>query len=88
MAAGAFLPARAEPVAIGVLSLAPPDLYRAFFAALSDLGYVDGRNMRLEVRSSNGAYERLRPLADELVRRNVDLIVAFGTPASQAAKAA
>ena len=45
---------------------------------------------RLPLRTAltDGAYERLRPLADELVRRNVDLIVAFGTPASQAAKAA
>ena len=78
VAAGAFFPARAEPFDIGVLSPVPKggmrERYRAFFAELSDLGYVDGANIRLELRSSDGAYDRLRPLADELVRRRDSLL--------------
>src|SRR6202022_4587978 len=45
-----------------------------------DLGYVDGRNIRIEHLSSEGRYERLPALAADLVRLKVDIIVA---PAAQ-----
>src|SRR5262244_1932774 len=55
-------------------------LWGAFTDALKDLGYVPGRNSSIEYLSSDGKYERLPPLAAELVRHKVDIIVA---PAAQ-----
>ncbi|RPH54073.1 MAG: ABC transporter substrate-binding protein [Acidobacteria bacterium] len=43
---------------------------------LRDLGYVEGQNITIEFRSSEGKYERLPDLAAELVRLKVDVIVA------------
>jgi putative ABC transport system substrate-binding protein len=60
----------------------------AFKDGLRQLGYLEGKNISLEFRSAEGRYESLRGLADELVALKVDLIVAFGTPPSEAAKAA
>lgn len=60
----------------------------ALNAGLRQLGYVDGESISIVLRTANGRYESLRALADELVAAKVDLIVAFGTPPSQAAKAA
>jgi putative ABC transport system substrate-binding protein len=51
-------------------------------------GYVEGQNIRYEFRSDQGQISRASALAAELVRRNVDLIVTWFTPAAQAAKAA
>ena len=53
---------------------------------LHALGYVEGRNLTLEVRSADGNVERLADLAAELVRLPVDLIVAHTTPAVLAAQ--
>jgi ABC-type uncharacterized transport system substrate-binding protein len=55
-------------------------LWGAFADGLRDLGYVDGRNIRIEHLSSEGRYERLPALAADLVRLKVDIIVA---PAAQ-----
>jgi putative ABC transport system substrate-binding protein len=55
---------------------------------LRDLGYVEGRSIRLEERSSQGRNERFAELASELVRLNVKIIVTWGTPATLAAKQA
>lgn len=60
----------------------------AFKAGLHQLGYVEGKNIQIELRSAQERYESLPTLAAELVAAKVDLIVAFGTPPSQAAKAA
>jgi putative ABC transport system substrate-binding protein len=56
--------------------------------ALSDLGWVKGRNLAIEFRSAAGKYERLPALAGELVRTNVDVIVAPTTAAALAAQKA
>jgi len=53
---------------------------------LRELGYVEGRNIIIECRESPGKAGRLPDLAAELVRRNVDVLVTEGTPASLAAK--
>jgi putative tryptophan/tyrosine transport system substrate-binding protein len=53
---------------------------------LRELGYVEGRNLTLEVRSAEGRVERLADLAAELVRIPVDLIVAHTTGGVLAAK--
>ena len=55
---------------------------------LRDLGYVEGQNIALEYRPSEGRRERLPDLAAELVRLKVDVIVTFGTPATLAARQA
>ncbi len=56
--------------------------------ALGDLGYQPGRNVVFETRSADDALERLEPLAAELVRVGVDVIVAVQTPAAHAARRA
>lgn len=58
----------------------------AFRQRLRELGWDEGRNLRIEFRYAEGSAERLPALADELVRLNVDVIVAAPTPAAQAAK--
>jgi len=80
---------------IGFLSSAsnaPPGLEqtpKGFRAGLNEAGYFVGRNVTIEVFLANGRYDRLPALADEMVRRQVRLIVAAGGVASaRAAKAA
>jgi len=53
---------------------------------LSELGWTPGRNLLIERRSASNKAERLQPLAEELVRLKVELIVTEGTAATQAAK--
>jgi putative ABC transport system substrate-binding protein len=48
---------------------------------LTQLGYVDGKNMRLAVRSAGGVPKELPHLADELVRLTPNVLVTFQTPA-------
>ena len=50
----------------------------AFVRGMSDLGYVDGKNVLLEYRFAEGKPERLPELAMDLVRLNPDLIFALG----------
>lgn len=61
------------------------ELAAAFLRALEDLGYVLGRNIVFEQRTAHGRLERLPGLAAELVRANVDVIVAPPLPAALAA---
>jgi putative tryptophan/tyrosine transport system substrate-binding protein len=60
----------------------------AFRQGLRELGYVEGRNIQLEIRWSEGRLERLPAIARELVELNVDVLVAVASPAVIAAKAA
>ena len=75
---------------IGYLSLRarPGPLDEEFFAALRDLGYVEGRNLAVEYRWAADKEERLPALAAELVQANVEVIVTSATPAISAAKRA
>jgi putative ABC transport system substrate-binding protein len=53
---------------------------------LRDLGYVEGRDVRFEIRGANEDFERLPDLAADLVRAGVDVIVAVSSPAVRAAE--
>jgi putative tryptophan/tyrosine transport system substrate-binding protein len=55
---------------------------------LHELGHVENRTVTIEYRWSEGRNERYGEIAAELVRLNVDVIVALGTPAIVAAKKA
>src|SRR5262249_21447056 len=59
-----------------------------FRQGLRDLGYVEGRNIAIEYRSTEERPDRLVAAATELAQLPVDVIVTFGSPATQAAKQA
>ena len=60
----------------------------SFLQGLRKRGYVEGQNIVIEYRYADGKIERFAELAKELVRLNLDLIVASNTPAAHAAKQA
>ena len=55
-------------------------------SALQDLGWTEGRNLRLEVRWAEGEAERVRAFAVELAKLSPDVILAVGTSAIAALK--
>jgi ABC-type uncharacterized transport system substrate-binding protein len=60
----------------------------ALRTGLRELGYVDGRNIRIEYRGAQGQAARLPGLAKELVRLKVDVLVAGSEPAVRAVREA
>jgi ABC-type uncharacterized transport system substrate-binding protein len=82
---------KAIPV-IGFLGSTSPGpfapLLAAFHRGLSETGYVEGQNVKIEYRWAEGQYERLPELAAELFRRKVDVVAAASVPAALAAKSA
>jgi putative ABC transport system substrate-binding protein len=56
----------------------------AFTQALSDLGWTESRNVRIDLRSAGSDINRIRALAQELVGLQPDIIATWGTPASVA----
>jgi putative ABC transport system substrate-binding protein len=56
----------------------------AFTQALADLGWTDGRNVRMDLRWGGGDTSRIRALAQELVGLQPDIILAIATPATAA----
>jgi putative tryptophan/tyrosine transport system substrate-binding protein len=80
---------------IGILSLGRGDksdasltTLDAFTPALQELGYTEGRNIAFDRKFADGDANKLSGLAQELVERRVDAIVALATPAVRAAKRA
>ena len=80
--------AQPKPATIGVLATTQltEAIQRAVREGLGEQGYVEGRNLVIEWRSAEGYPDRAGPLAVELVRLKVDVVVALLTPAAQAAK--
>jgi hypothetical protein len=59
-----------------------PDQKRRYFAftqALADLGWTDGRNVRIDPRWASGDIDRMRALAHELVGLQPDIILALNS---------
>src|SRR5258705_9670895 len=90
-------PAFAQPAGkvwrIGYLSLIPDTVssqpcLAAFRDGFGDMGYVDGQNIIIEPRYAAGQVERLSPLAAELVRLKVDVLVTAPAGSALAAKSA
>ena len=78
---------------IGLMSGRAPNeasrpVAEAFRSGLAQVGYVEARNVVIEYYWMEGQTERFPIIATELARRAVSVIVAVGTVAAQAAKAA
>jgi ABC-type uncharacterized transport system substrate-binding protein len=72
----------------GVLPSANAARIEAFQQGLRELGYVEGKNIVIEWRHTEGKLDRLPALAAELVRLKADIIITGGPPATRAAKEA
>ena len=77
-----------NPRVIGYLtpSEAPALRDEIFMQGMRDLGWIDGQNIRIEMRRTGNDVKRLGAMAQELVQLKVDLIVALSTPAVAAAR--
>ncbi|HWP56410.1 MAG TPA: ABC transporter substrate-binding protein [Candidatus Acidoferrales bacterium] len=73
---------------IGLLSPTGAQIRAPFERRLQQLGYVEGQNVSIQHLYANGQLDRLPELAAELVRQQVELIVALSFPAALAAKRA
>jgi len=89
------LAARAQQPAmpvVGYLSAGSPEAFaprlRALRQGLTELGYVEGRNVAIEYRWAEGRADRLSEIAAEFVRLKVDVIVTYATTGTLAAKQA
>jgi putative ABC transport system substrate-binding protein len=63
-------------------------LRAAFSQAMRDLGWVEGTNIEYRIVSASGDVDRLDALANELIRQNVELIVAASSAGTRAAQRA
>jgi len=87
------LPVRAQQrvPTVGFLNGGSPDGYAPMVAAvrqgLKEVGFVEGQNVAIEFGWAEGKYDRLKALASDMVRRQVDVIAATSTPAALATKA-
>jgi putative tryptophan/tyrosine transport system substrate-binding protein len=70
----------------GTIALRPQ--VQDFWRTLQQLGYIEGRNIKIEVREARGLLDRLPGLASEIVATHPDVIVAVTSPATAAVKMA
>ena len=72
-----------KSVVVGILGVqdqpSAEPLLSAFKQGLQEFGYVEGKNLTLQLRFADGKLERVPGLATELVSLKVDIIVSFGT---------
>jgi putative ABC transport system substrate-binding protein len=90
--ASARLAAQQKPAAVRRIGFLDPVSLQAnganmdqFRKGMKELGYIEGGNLSIEYRSAEGRSERFAQLARELSKRDIDLIVTSGTPATLAA---
>ncbi len=87
--AGEAQPAQHTPrVGLLIRGMPGPANLDAFIQGLRELGYVDGQNVIVESRSTQGQDDQLPTLAADLVSARVDVIVAWGGEAINAAQRA
>ncbi len=86
LAADAQQPKKVARIGYLALRSGPSDPETAFKQELRELGWVEGQSIAIEYRWAAGRVDRLPALAEELVHLKVDVIVASGGPAVQAAK--
>ncbi len=89
------LPAQAQQSAMPVVGWLNPQplatsrkLFEGFRKGLGEAGFVEGKNVMIELRPADGKRGRLPALADDLVRRGVAVIMAGSAPAALAANRA
>ena len=82
--------AQGRHVRVGFLaSVTPtPDMLGALREGLRDRGYIEGQNLSIDIRWPKGSFTQDQIVASDLVRSNVDVIVAWTTPAVTAARKA
>ena len=90
-ALGSRLSRAADPaqriVRVGfVIPNSPSTASSGFWERLRELGWVGGQNLVIEARSADGQVARLPALMAEVIGRNVDVLVTFGTRSAIAAK--
>ena len=81
-----------QPPRIGYLQAPPLSVVaartNAFRQGLHNLGYIEGKNVIIELRSADGKIDRVPAIVAELVKLNVDIIVSGGSVVTQSAKRA
>src|SRR5262245_14369415 len=82
--------AKARNVHVGFLTSVPPtpDMLNALREGLRERGYIEGQNLSIDVRWPKESFARDPNVAADLVRSNVDVIIAWTTPAVAAARKA
>jgi putative tryptophan/tyrosine transport system substrate-binding protein len=75
---------------VGVLTASPPTpaMLDAFREGMRERGYIEGQNLSIDVRWPQGTFEQHPAVAAELASTNVDVIVAWATPAVVAVRRA
>jgi putative ABC transport system substrate-binding protein len=73
---------------VGYLISGPPGTFDSFRQRMTDLGYIEGKNLIVDARAAEGRYDRLPGFAKEIVDLHPDAIVAEATPAIAAAQRA
>src|SRR5258705_4669712 len=75
-------PSPSKMVTIGMLNLSPalePGL-TGFKERMTELGYIEGQNIRYVYQGPTGTVDKLKPAAQALMGPEIDLIVAISTP--------
>lgn len=77
-----------EQIDIGIIQymehVALDQAREGFVDALSDNGYVDGENIKIDYQNAQGDQSNLSTISDRFVSNKVDLVLAIATPAAQA----
>src|SRR5215468_5400106 len=62
------------------------EVWGAFVSELRSRGYIEGKNVVLDLRSADGLAERVAPVIDELIASRPDVIIPIGNPSTAAAQ--